>query len=69
MANLITQIGTVLSAAIGWVGEVVSSMFGTAASNTTAGLLSDLVPFLAIGMGLAILGLGVKYVRSFVQIG
>lgn len=63
MSNLITQIGTVLTAAIGWVGDVVASMFGT------SGALADLVPFLAIGMGLGILGLGVKYVRSFVQIG
>lgn len=63
MSALLTQIGTVLSAAIGWVGSVVSSMFGS------SGQLADLVPFLAIGMGLGILGLGVKYVRSFVQIG
>lgn len=63
MSTLITQIGTVLTAAIGWVGDVVESMFGS------SGALADLVPFLAIGMGLGILGLGVKYVRSFVQIG
>lgn len=63
MANLITQIGTVLTAAIGWVGDVVSAMFGT------SGALADLVPFLALGLGIGILGLGVKYVRSFVQIG
>ena len=63
MANLITQIGTVLTAAIGWVGDVVSAMFGT------SGALADLVPFLALGLGIGILGLGVKYVRSFVKIG
>lgn len=63
MSALLTQIGTVLSSAITWVGSVVSAMFGS------SGALADLVPFLAIGMGLGILGLGVKYVRSFVQIG
>lgn len=63
MANLITTIGTTLSAAIGWVGDVVSAMFGT------NGALADLVPFLALGLGIGILGLGVKYVRSFVKIG
>lgn len=63
MANLITTIGTVLTAAIGWVGDVVSAMFGT------SGALADLVPFLALGLGIGILGLGVKYVRSFVKIG
>lgn len=63
MSSLITQIGTVLTAAIGWVGSVVSAMFGS------EGQLADLVPFLAIGLGVGILGLGVKYVRSFVKIG
>lgn len=63
MAALIEQIGTVLSSAITWVGNVVSAMFS---SN---GALHDLLPYLALGMGLGILGLGVKYVRSFVKIG
>jgi hypothetical protein len=63
MANLITQIGSVLTAAIGWVGDVVSAMFGA------QGALADLLPYLALGMGIGILGLGVKYVRSFVKIG
>lgn len=63
MSALITNIGTVLTAAIAWVGEVVTAMFGD------TGALADLVPFLAIGLGLGILGLGVKYVRSFVNIG
>lgn len=64
MASLLTQIGTVLTAAIGWVGNVANSMF-----NTESGALSDLLPFLALSMGIGILGLGVKYVRSFVKIG
>lgn len=63
MSNLITQIGSVLTAAIGWVGNVVSAMFGA------EGALADLLPYLALGMGIGILGLGVKYVRSFVKIG
>lgn len=63
MANLITTIGTVLTAAISWVGDVVESLFGA------SGELASLTPFLALGLGIGILGLGVKYVRSFVQIG
>lgn len=63
MSQLITNIGTVLSAAIGWVGTTVSAMFGS------EGELADLLPYLALGMGIGILGLGVKYVRSFVKIG
>lgn len=63
MAALLTQIGSVLTAAIGWVGQTVTAMFDT------EGALADLLPYLALGMGIGILGLGVKYVRSFVKIG
>lgn len=63
MASLLSQIGTVLTAAIGWVGTTVTAMF-----NTESGALSDLLPFLALSMGIGILGLGVRYVRSFVKI-
>lgn len=63
MADLITQIGSVLTAAIGWVGQTVTSMF------SSTGQLKDLLPYLALSMGIGILGLGVKYVRSFVKIG
>lgn len=63
MASFLTSIGTVLTSAITWVGQVVSAMFGT------DGALADLLPFIALGLGVGILGLGVKYVRSFIQIG
>lgn len=63
MASLITQIGACLTAAIGWVGNVVTAMFGE------SGALADLLPYLALSMGVGLLGLGVKYVRSFVKIG
>lgn len=62
MASLIQNITTVLGSAITWVGSVVTAMFS---SN---GALKDLLPYLALGMGIGILGLGVKYVRSFVKI-
>lgn len=62
MADLISNIGTVLASAITWVGSVVTAMFGS------TGALKDLLPYLALGMGIGILGLGVKYVRSFVKI-
>lgn len=63
MASFLTQIGSVLTAAIGWVGNVVTAMFGD------SGALSDLLPFIALGLGVGVLGLGVKYVRSFIKIG
>lgn len=63
MSNLITTIGTVLAAAITWVGDVCTALF------SSTGAMKDLTPFLALGLGIGILGLGVKYVRSFVKIG
>ena len=62
MAQLITNIGTALTAAIGWIGTTVSAMF------SSDGQLADLLPYLAISMGIGVVGLGVKYVRSFVKI-
>lgn len=63
MNALLNNITTVLGEAINWVGSVVSAMFGS------EGALADLLPYLALGMGIGILGLGVRYVRSFVKIG
>lgn len=66
MASFLSSIGSVLTAAIGWVGQVVTSMFGT---GTGEGQLADLLPFIALGIGVGVLGLGVSYVRSFIKIG
>lgn len=63
MAAFLTEIGSVLTAAISWVGQVVTAMFGT------SGALADLLPFIALGIGVGVLGLGVSYVRSFIKIG
>ena len=63
MAAFLTEIGSVLTAAISWVGDVVTSLMGS------TGALKDLLPFIALGIGVGVLGLGVKYVRSFIKIG
>ena len=63
MAAFLTEIGSVLTAAIGWVGQTVTAMFGA------NGQLADLLPFIALGLGVGVLGLGVGYVRSFIKIG
>lgn len=63
MAAFLTNIGSVLTAAIGWVGNVVTALMGD------SGAMSDLLPFIALGLGVGILGLGVGYVRSFIKIG
>lgn len=61
MASFLTQIGQCVTSAIGWLGSTVSAFFGE------TGQLSDLLPFLAIAMGIGLVGLGVKYIRSFVR--
>lgn len=61
MAAFLTEIGNVLTSAIGWVGDVVSALFGS------TGALKDLLPFLAIAMGLGILHLAISYVKGFVR--
>lgn len=61
MTELLNTITTVLGKSITWVGNVVTALF--------SGEMADLLPFLALGMGIGILGLGVKYVRSFIKIG
>lgn len=61
MAAFLGNVTSVLTAAIGWVGSVATSFFGE------NGALADLLPFLAIALGLGILGTGVGYIRSFVH--
>ena len=48
-----------LTAVIGWVGSVVTSLTGASVA------LKDLLPLLAIGIAVSALMLGVKAIRSF----
>lgn len=61
MTAFLTQVGSVVTSAITWVGNVVTAMFGE------SGALKDLLPFLAIALGLTILHMGISYIRSFVR--
>lgn len=61
MTSFLTQVGSVVTSAITWVGSVVTAMFGE------SGALKDLLPFLAIALGLTILHMGISYIRSFVR--
>lgn len=63
MSTFLTNITSVLTWAISSVGSVVTAFFGE------SGALKDLMPFIALGIGVGVLGLGVKYVRSFIKIG
>lgn len=48
-----------LETVISWVGTVVTAVVGT------DGALNELLPLLAIGIGVSALMLGVKAIRSF----
>ena len=56
---MIAAVGSALTSVIGWVGEVVTALIGA------EGQLKDLLPLLAIGIGVSALMLGVKAIRSF----
>lgn len=56
---MIAAIGDALGSIIGWVGEVVSALVGE------AGELKDLLPLMAVGIGVSLLMLGVKAIKSF----
>lgn len=57
---MITQIGSVFTQMISWVGTIVTNLFGD------SGSWSDLATFLYIGVGITILLTAVGVVRSFV---
>lgn len=60
MAAMLTTIGSVVTQMVTWVGNVISSLFGT------DGVWADVAPFLYIGTGITILLTAVGIVRSFV---
>lgn len=56
---MMDAIGSALTDVIGWVGEVVTALVGE------SGQLKDLLPLMAIGIGISALMLGVKAIKSF----
>lgn len=58
--GVLKSIGNVVSAMVGWVGNVITELFGTNGSWSTAG------EFLFIGVGITILLTAVGIVRSFI---
>ena len=56
---MVTAITEALTTVISWVGTVVKAMTGT------DGQLAELLPLLAIGIGVSALMLGIKAIRSF----
>lgn len=60
MTALISAIGSALTAVIGWIGDVLSALFGA------EGVLSELMPLLTISIGISLLMLGFRVVRGFI---
>lgn len=56
---MMNAISTALTDVIGWVGEVVTALVGE------NGQLKDLLPLMAIGIGISALMLGIKAIKSF----
>lgn len=59
MSALITNIGTVMTAVIGWIGEFLTAMVGE------TGDLKELWALLAMGITISIVMLIIKVVRGF----
>lgn len=62
MTAFLTLITTVLSQVITWIGTVSTAFLGE------NGALADLLPFLAIPLGFAVVGICVGYVRSMIKV-
>lgn len=55
---MISAIGDAFTGVIGWVGDYVSALVGA------EGALKELLPVFAIGIGVSVLMLGIKAVKS-----
>lgn len=58
--SIITEIGTGLENSLTWIGTVISSFF------TAGGAFNAVLPVLGLSIGLKLVGMGVRYVRSFI---
>ena len=58
-SSLITEIGNAVTSIIGWAGNVVTAVVGE------SGQLNALLPVFALGIGVSVVMLGVKVIRSF----
>lgn len=57
---MLEAVTTSLTTVISWVGSVVDALV------TTDGALAELMPLLAIGIGISALFVGIKAIRSFI---
>lgn len=64
---MLTALQNGFSAIIGFVGEVISAIFGTKAENTTAGSWSEIQTLIGIGVGIFLVRVSVGVIKSLVQ--
>lgn len=55
---MIEAIGTGLTSVVEWMGDVVSAVV------STDGALNALLPVFAIGVGVSLVAMGIKFIRS-----
>lgn len=58
--DLIASIGNYVTAIIGWLGDVVTSLLGT------SGELNALFPLIGLGIGVSVVLLTVKIIRNMI---
>lgn len=70
LTTIISDIGTAISGIIGWIGNVISAMFGAVVEgNAISGSWAAVLPFVILGVGVSFVMLGVriyKWVTTFV---
>lgn len=57
---MLAAIGGAFTEIIGWLGEMVTALVGE------SGALKDLLPVFAIGIGVAVLFMAIRAVKSFI---
>lgn len=60
MANALTIIGDVITAIIGWIGDVTTALV------SDAGALKDLFPFLMISVGVSAVFLVIRVIKGMI---
>lgn len=55
---MLTEIGSVLTAFVGWVGDIVTSLV------TTGEALNPLLPLFVLGIGVSVFGVAFKWIKK-----
>lgn len=61
---MLQAVGDVLTAFIGWVGEIVSSLLQAGGEGAAAGALNPLLPLFAIGIAVSVFMVAFKAIRK-----